>query len=101
LCNQLGIYFGLGYQQPMIRQDRIIAELNARLSPTHLDVRDVSADHHGHDGWHPSGETHFEIEISTPLFDGKSRIDAHRMVNDALREELTTGLHALQIKIIR
>ncbi|MCE2517811.1 MAG: BolA family transcriptional regulator [Alphaproteobacteria bacterium] len=84
----------------MTRQDRIITALNAALSPRHLEVRDVSAQHHGHGGWREGGETHFEVDIASPEFDAMTRIAAHRMVNDALADELASGLHALQIKII-
>lgn len=85
----------------MTRQDRIIAALTATLSPRYLDVRDVSAQHHGHAGWREGGETHFEVDIASPDFDGETRIAAHRMVNAALADELATGLHALQITIMR
>lgn len=84
-----------------MRKDRIITQLTDALSPRDIEVRDVSSDHHGHAGWSEAGETHFEVAINSPLFDGKSRIDAHRMVNDALAEEFASGLHALKIKIIR
>lgn len=84
----------------MTRQDRIISQLNETLKPLELAVRDVSAQHHGHAGWREGGETHFEVDIKSQEFDGKSRVDAHRMVNDALADELASGLHALQIKII-
>ena len=84
----------------MTRENRIIARLTAELSPTKLDVRDVSYQHHGHAGWREGGETHFEVDIQSPLFAGQTRVSAHRMVNDALADELASGLHALQIKII-
>jgi len=85
----------------MTRQDRIIAQLTAALAPTALEVRDVSHQHHGHAGWREGGETHFEVDIASPAFQGQTRVMAHRLVNDALAEELAGGLHALQIKIIR
>ncbi|XDZ65436.1 BolA family protein [Alphaproteobacteria bacterium LSUCC0684] len=75
--------------------------LRAELSPTELLVRDVSAQHHGHAGWREGGETHFEVDIRSPMLEGMSRIDAHRRVNAALADELATGLHALQIRILR
>ena len=85
----------------MTRQDRIIALLQSALSPSHLEVRDVSNQHYGHAGWRESGETHFEVDIASPSFEGETRVAAHRMVNDALATELNAGLHALQIKIIK
>ena len=85
----------------MTRQDRIINLLQNALSPSVLEVRDVSHQHHGHAGWREGGETHFEVDITSPQFEGQTRVAAHRMVNDALAEELAQGLHALQIKIIK
>jgi len=83
------------------RQHRIENRLRAEFSPTELSVRDVSAQHHGHAGWREGGETHFEVDIRAAALEGLSRIDAHRRVNDALADELATGLHALQIRILR
>ena len=85
----------------MTRQDRIIAQLTAAIAPTQLHVRDVSHQHHGHAGWREGGETHFEVDIASPAFEGQTRVMAHRLVHDALAEELANGLHALQIKIIK
>ena len=85
----------------MTRQDRIINLLQNALSPSVLEVRDVSHQHHGHAGWREGGETHFEVDIASPHFEDQTRVAAHRMVNDALVEELAQGLHALQIKIIK
>ena len=85
----------------MTRQDRITSLLQSALSPSFLAVRDVSHQHHGHAGWREGGETHFEVDIASALFDDQTRVAAHRMVNDALASELNSGLHALQIKIIK
>lgn len=88
-------------QQNLPRRQRIENRLQAELSPTSLTVRDVSAQHHGHAGWREGGETHFEVDILAPMFEGLSRIEAHRRVNEALADELASGLHALQIRILR
>jgi BolA protein len=87
--------------QQSSRQHRIENRLRAEFSPVELSVRDVSAQHHGHAGWREGGETHFEVGIRAAVLEGLSRIDAHRRVNDALADELATGLHALQIRILR
>ncbi len=84
----------------MTRQNRITASLTKSLTPSLLDVRDVSHQHYGHAGWREGGGTHIEVDIASPAFIGKPRLEAHRMVNDALADELASGLHALQIKII-
>jgi len=88
-------------QDDTTRKQRIETCLRAALAPTVLVVRDVSAQHHGHAGWREGGETHFEVDIGSPQLDGLSRIDTHRRINAALADELATGLHALQIRIIR
>lgn len=83
----------------MSRRDRIFTVLKDTFSPDQLDVQDVSAQHYGHAGWREGGETHMEITISASAFADKSRIEAHRAINEALAEELANGLHALQIRI--
>jgi BolA-like protein 1 len=46
----------------------------------------------------PKGaETHFSVTVVTPVFEGVKLIDRHRMVNQVLADELTTGVHALSI----
>lgn len=41
---------------------------------------------------------HYEVIIRSPVFAGKSRIEQHRMVNNALKDCLGGTLHALAIK---
>ena len=77
--------------------DRIAGKLTAQLAPEHLTVIDESHQHHGHAGWREGGETHFRVEIVSPAFSGKSRLERHRLVNAALSEELAGGVHALAI----
>lgn len=77
--------------------DRIAGKLSAELTPEQLKVIDESHQHHGHAGWREGGETHFRVEIVSPAFAGKSRLERHRLVNAALSEELAGGVHALAI----
>ena len=41
---------------------------------------------------------HYEVLIKSTKFNGKSRIEQHRMVNEALKGYLGETLHALAIK---
>lgn len=41
---------------------------------------------------------HYSIEVASASFRGKTRIEQHRMVNNALEGILGTTLHALSIK---
>ncbi|MGE5516415.1 MAG: BolA family protein [Bacteroidota bacterium] len=72
-------------------------KLTAALAPTRLDVIDDSGRHVGHAGHKPGGETHFRIEIVSPAFAGKSRVERHRLVNTLLADELAGPVHALQL----
>ena len=76
---------------------RITCKLTDAFAPDQLSVEDDSARHAGHAGARPEGETHFSVKLVSRAFQGKSRIERHRMVNAALAEELTGRVHALVI----
>ena len=72
--------------------------LTAAFAPTHLAVINDSARHHGHAGDDGSGESHFTVEIESPVFAGLSRLERQRMVNRALGDIPGARVHALAIK---
>ena len=79
--------------------EQIKARLEQRLLPTMLEVIDESAQHAGHAGAGAEGYgTHMRVRIASPLFEGQSRVARHRLVYDALRDFLDSGLHALAIE---
>jgi BolA protein len=82
----------------MTLTELIAHHLNEELHPTHLEVTDESEQHRGHAGWREGGETHYRIDIVSKAFSGKSRVERHRLVNAAVGEAFTRGLHALSIK---
>jgi BolA family transcriptional regulator, general stress-responsive regulator len=82
----------------MSLKDLITATLRERLDPTRLVVEDESQQHFGHAGWREGGETHFRIDVVSPAFEGKSRVERHRIVNAALAGAFERGLHALAIQ---
>ncbi len=82
----------------MTAKDHIAQKLREAFHPESLDVIDESHLHKGHAGHRPGGETHFRVHIVSNAFEGKSRIDRHRMVNALLAPELAGGVHALAIK---
>lgn len=79
-------------------RDSITKKLREAFPPETLDVVDESHLHEGHAGHRPGGETHFRIHIVSQAFEGKSRIDRHRMINALLAAELEGSVHALAIK---
>ncbi len=82
----------------MSAADRIRARLTEAFAPSELQVIDESDRHKGHAGARPEGETHFRVQIVAEAFRGRSRVDVHRLVNEALGAEFARGLHALAIE---
>jgi BolA family transcriptional regulator, general stress-responsive regulator len=77
--------------------DIITEKLTSAFSPQSLNVVDESHLHAGHAGSREGGQTHYRVYIVSNAFEGKSRVDRHRMINTALAAELAGGLHALAI----
>lgn len=76
----------------------IETKLSAALQPEHLEVIDNSAQHAGHAGSRPEGESHFAVIVVSSVFDGQNRVQRQRMVYKALADEMTNQIHALELK---
>jgi BolA protein len=87
-----------GRKRKMTAEERITRTLREAFHPVRINVVDESHLHKGHAGHRPEGETHFRVKIAADAFAGKSRVEAHRMVNAALADEFARGLHALAIE---
>jgi len=81
----------------MRMDERIRMRLHEALAPAALEIFDDSALHAGHSGARPGGETHFRVVIVADAFAGKSRVQRHRLVYDALAAEFADGVHALSL----
>ncbi|CAB4281612.1 unnamed protein product [Prunus armeniaca] len=84
------------------RASRMRTKLQTALEASVLEIEDVSHQHAGHaamraDANNKDGETHFNLKVVSPKFEGQSLVKRHRMVYDALADELQSGLHALSI----
>lgn len=77
--------------------DEISHRLRAAFQPTHLSVEDVSWQHAGHAAAPSGGESHFNVDIVSPVFAGKSRVMCHRLVTAELADLLAGPVHALQL----
>lgn len=77
---------------------KITERLTQSLAPTRLAVINDSAQHRGHMGDDGSGESHFTVDIVSPLFEGKNRVARQRLVNQALAHLLAHDIHALAIR---
>lgn len=76
--------------------DDIRSRLQSVFDPTALDVVDEGHLHIGHAG---EGSGHFRVRISGAAFAGKTRVQQHRLVYDALADLMGQGIHALAIEI--
>ena len=81
----------------MVMQERIVARLTAALDPLALDVIDESDRHAGHAGAREGGGTHYRVRVVSARFEGRSRVERHRLVHDLLNAEFADGLHALAL----
>jgi BolA protein len=79
-------------------KDDMTRKLNEAFAPRHLEVIDESHLHEGHRGHQHGGETHFRVNIVAQAFEGKNRVERHRMINETLAAEFAGRLHALAIK---
>lgn len=91
---------------PASDAERFLRErLQAAFAPDSLRIVDESYLHAGHAGANASGVgSHFRVRIVADGFAGVSRVQRHRMVYDAVREEgageLGCGIHALAVSAL-
>ena len=71
--------------------------LRQRFSPTILEVIDDTSAHAGHVGVRKSGGGHYRVIIVAAGFKGKTILEKHRMVYDALFPHGQGHIHALSI----
>ena len=74
-------------------------KLQWAFQPVRLDVINESDLHAGHRGSPGTGESHFRVLIVSAVFAGKSRLQRHRLVNEALAAELAGKVHALALEV--
>ena len=79
--------------------DRIRSVLETAFAPALVAVLDDSARHAGHAGA-KGGAGHFRVRIESQAFAGRSRLQRHRMVYEALADMLPDQIHALNIEAI-
>lgn len=69
-------------------------KLASMFQPMYLDVINESYIHSVPKG----SETHFKVVLFSEKFHGLAPLKRHRLVNDALKEELAQSIHALSIQ---
>ena len=78
---------------------RIEARLRERLSPSHLEIIDDSAKHVGHPGA-AAGGGHYSCVIVAEEFRGRSTLERHRAVYEALGDLMKAEIHALALQTL-
>jgi BolA family transcriptional regulator, general stress-responsive regulator len=85
----------------MTTAERIRQKLETALKPARLEIHNDSHLHAGHHaGAHAGEETHFRVEIVAQGFTGENRVARQRRVYAILAEELSGGVHALQLSAL-
>jgi BolA protein len=69
----------------------------AALEPLALELVDESAQHAGHAGARPGGNTHWRLAITSSAFHEKTMVARHRLVYAALGDLMHNPIHALAI----
>jgi BolA family transcriptional regulator, general stress-responsive regulator len=69
--------------------------LERTLSPRSLEIVDDSARHAGHAGAATGG--HFRVTLVAEAFRGRSQLERHRLVYEAVGPLMQRGVHALNI----
>ncbi len=85
----------------MERKERIFEKISKFIELESLEVLNNSYLHKGHAGDDGTLETHYKVIIKSDYLNNLSRVEAHKMVKKALKEEFDSGLHALEIELVR
>ena len=70
-----------------MEQSEIERLIKASLSDAEVEITDLAGDNN-----------HFSAHVASSTFEGKSRIQQHKMVYDALGDKMGGILHALALK---
>jgi len=81
------------------RMEAIRSRLQETLTPSECQLTDESALHAGHAGA-ASGAGHFRLHIVSAAFEGRNRVQRHRLVYDCLADMMHTEIHALAITAV-
>lgn len=85
-----------GTKGPLVT--RLEAKMQEAFDPQSLEIINESHLHAGHQpGFDGGGESHIRVRIVADAFNGMSRVQMHRAINELCAEEVAAGLHALAI----
>ena len=73
--------------------------MEEKFCPSYLDLIDESQFHKGHKMAGQAGGAHYSVTIVSDWFRGKTLLERHRAVYEALESEIEKDIHALRIKV--
>ena len=79
----------------MTRAERIDKLLREEFSPSTLEVSDFSHQHRAG----PDAQSHIDVYIVSSVFNGLNMVQKHRMIYGLLKDEMSSGLHALKLQV--
>lgn len=79
---------------PSMIKEKIEEKLQNALAPQFMEVINESSKHRVP----PGSETHFKVVLASDRLAGKSIVERHQAVYQALSEEMARGIHALSIQ---
>lgn len=74
-------------------------KLTQELSPTQLVIDNVSHHHAGHASSPGTGQSHFNVTVVSPAFEGLPKVARFRLVHKILKEEMAGPVHALSLEL--
>ncbi len=78
--------------------DKIKQQLHEALQPELIEIIDDSAAHAGHAGAKQGG--HYNVTIVAKAFNGKTLVQRHQLIYQALNDLMKTEIHALGINAL-
>lgn len=79
--------------------EKIKQTLTENFNPDLIEIIDNSAAHAGHAGA-KNGGGHYHVTIVANIFDGKSLVQRHQLIYQALNDLMKNEIHALGINAL-
>ena len=75
-------------------------KMKEAFNPQTMEIINESHLHAGHQpGFDGQGESHIRVRMVAEHFNGMSRVNIHRAINEICADEIAAGLHALAIDV--
>ena len=83
----------------MTLEESIDKKINDNLNPSFFKIINFSDQHKNHYAGDNKDTSHIKIIIVSESFDGYSRIERERIVHNILKEEISTEIHSIRLKL--